>query len=259
MIFDLRDVSFSYGAKQALNNLSLSIDSGLFYGILGPNGSGKTTLIDLLIRHIHPQSGQISFLGKPLNDYGRRHLAREIALMPQNFYINFPYTVAEVVMMGRYPHISRFSMPGPDDIERVNQIMAQTGLLAYQNRSITELSGGERQRVVFARALAQDAAVLMLDEATSNLDIQHSIRMLNLTRDLVDREGKTVVAVMQDINLAAMYCQRLILMKNAQLAVIGNTEDVLTPQNLEAVFHIQARVDQNGDAIQVIFSRKITS
>lgn len=257
MSINTESLCFSYGERLAVCDVSLTLNPGIFYGILGPNGCGKTTLIDLLIRHQIPESGTIHYQGKTLDQYNRKQIAREIALVPQYYAINFPFTSHEIVMMGRYPHLDRFSFPGEKDRDMVNTVMEQTECLEFKNRYISELSGGERQRVIFARALVQDTPVLFLDEATSNLDISHSISLLSLALKRVQEQGKMVVAVMQDINLAALFCQYLIFMKNGKIVHHGPSEQVLTEDVIKSVFQVKSKVyeDSYSKSRHVVFSR----
>jgi iron complex transport system ATP-binding protein len=257
MPFEIQNLSFYYQSKQVIDNLSLKTESGKFYGIIGPNGCGKTTLLDLVSGQQVPESGKILYKGKDISRYSRKALSREISLVPQNFYINFPFTAKEIIMMGRYPYIPRFSPASSDDLKIVREIMEKTGTDEFENRLITELSGGERQRVVFARALAQDTPVLILDEATSNFDIRHTIEMLNITARGVKERGKTVIAVLQDINLAAMYCDDLIFMKKGKIAVHGPGDEVLNTNTLRSVFQVETKVyfEPYIGANQVIFKK----
>jgi len=257
MPFRLEEITFYYSDKKVIDNFSLAFAPGKFYGIIGPNGCGKTTLLDLILKHLKPKSGNILYKGKTLSSYSRKDLSKEIALVPQNFYINFPFTVKEIVMMGRYPHISRFAAPSAEDIGIVHDIMEKTGISEFAERFITELSGGERQRVVFTRALVQHTPVLILDEATSNLDINYSISLLNIAFQRVQTEGLTVIAVLQDINLAAVYCDYLIFMSNGCIATHGASGEVLNPDTMRSVFNVDAKVyfETYSNSLQVVFRK----
>ena len=257
MPFEFNHISFNFNDRKVIDDISLCLAPGKFYGIIGPNGSGKTTLLDLLARHRLPDSGEILYRDRALGSFSKKELSREIALVPQDFYINFPFTVKEVVMMGRYPHIARFATPAAHDWEALQNVMQQTDITKFADRYITELSGGERQRVVFARALAQETPVLILDEATSNLDINYSINLLNLAEQRLKNNDNTIVAVLQDINIAASYCDYLIFMSGGRIAAHGNTRTVLTPETLKAVCDVQARVyhEPYSEALQVVFKR----
>jgi iron complex transport system ATP-binding protein len=255
MPFDVDDLDFFYADYKAIDAFSIKLTQGHFYGIIGPNGSGKSTLLDLLAGHRQPAKGSIRYRSKGIGSYSKSGLSREIARVPQNFYINFPFTVEEIVMMGRYPHIPRFAAPTADDWQIVQCVMQQCQILEFADRYVTELSGGERQRVVFARALAQNTPVLMLDEATSNLDIQHTLSLLGLARNGVRSEAKTVVAVLQDINLAAVFCDRLIFMSRGRLVDQGQVNDILKPEIIRAVFEVNSKVyfDNYTKTLQVVF------
>jgi len=257
MGFEIEDISFSYNDKKAIDGLSLSLNEGKFYGIIGPNGCGKSTLLDLLAKHQTPASGRIVYKKRALAGYSRRVLSREIALVPQNFYINFPFRAEEIVMMGRYPYIPRFSRPSEKDVRIVDEIMKKTQTAEFKHRYITALSGGERQRVVFARAMAQDTPFLILDEATSNLDVNHALSLLELAKRGTENQGKTVIAVMQNMNLAAMFCEELVFMKDGRVVAGGPTDDVLTSETIRSVFGVESRIryEPYADANQVVFKR----
>ena len=257
MSFELQGVRFSFDGKKVIDGVSLALAPGRFYGVIGPNGCGKTTMVDLLCRFRAPQQGRIDYNGKRLSAFSKRQLAREISLVPQNFYINFPFRVRDVVMMGRYPYIPRFGRPSGRDAGIVADVMAAADVAGMAERLVTELSGGERQRVVFARALAQDTPVLILDEATSNLDVGHAIRLLGLAARRVQQESKTVLAVFQDINQAAAYCDHLVFMSRGKVAAHGDTRDVLNPDTVRAVFGVEARVthDDYSNSLHVVYKR----
>lgn len=257
MGFKAENIFFSYNNKKVLQNFSITIKPGRFYGILGPNGCGKTTFLDLLVTHLKPESGIIFFEGRNLKTYSKKELSKKIALVSQNYQINFPYTVNEVIMMGRHPYIPRFSSPTLKDYKIINNVMEKTGILKFKNRFITELSGGERQRVVFARALAQNTPFLILDEATSNLDVNHTISMLNLISNEVKKKGKTIIAVLQDINLAATYCDYLIFIKEGKIKIDGCVKDVLNSSTIKSVFQVNAKVnfENYSNSYQVIYKK----
>ncbi|MGM0540350.1 MAG: ABC transporter ATP-binding protein [Thermodesulfobacteriota bacterium] len=253
-LFELDRIGFAYAQQPVLEDISLGLEPGCLYGLLGPNGSGKTTLLDLLFGHKRPTQGSILFQGRDIRHCTQRELARHMALVPQSDQINFPFSVQEVVAMGRYPHLSRFEPLSAQDHDLVQEVMDQAGIWHLRSRLVTTLSGGEKQRVIFARALAQNTPVLLLDEATSNLDIKHGLHLMRLTRDLVHTRGTTVVAVFQDLNLAAAFCHRLIFLRQGKVHTWGRTADVLTSQTLDEVFEVQAEVrfDPSAQCTHVI-------
>ena len=251
----LQDIWFSYDDRSIFSGISLKMETGRFHGVLGPNGSGKTTLLDLVSGHLRPQKGKVLLENELVEKIPHKELARKCALVPQDFRVNFPFTAAQVVMMGRYPHIGRFGAPSQEDWDMVEQAMESTGIRDFAHRNVTELSGGERQRVVFARALAQNAQTLILDEATSNLDVRHTLALMRLAADKVQDTGLTVISVMQDINLAARFCQSLLFLKNGKAAAHGPVEEVLTESVIREVFEVESKVylDETINRIQVVF------
>lgn len=255
MAFELDNICFSYGIRKVIDNLSISIHSGCFHAILGPNGCGKTTLLDLLSGFIRPGSGKIRFNGQNISAYGKRRLSRLIALVPQEYRVNFPYTVREVVAMGRYPHQARFSHPTARDMQIVENALEVCGAEELSDRFITELSGGEKQRVIFARAIAQETSVLLLDEPCANMDVKHALRILNVASDQVRKKGVTAVAVMHDINLAARFADNLIFMKQGQRMASGPARHSLDSKIIREVFDVESLVsmEQNLNVPQVVF------
>jgi iron complex transport system ATP-binding protein len=256
-IFSVNGVSFSYGRLKAVDNLSLSLSSGNFWGILGPNGCGKSTLLDLLARCRQPESGTIRYRGRDMAGFSKKDMAREIALVPQDYYINFSFTVKEIVLMGRHPYIPRFAVPAKHDLEIVDRVMALLKIDKFKDKYITDLSGGEKQRVIFARALTQDTPVLLLDEATSNMDIQYTLDLLDTVALGVGKQRKTVVAVLHNLNLAAAYCDKLIMMKDGKVVCAGTIDEILTEENLYKVFGIESHIyfDDYSGSKQIVFKR----
>lgn len=253
--FGLTGVSFAYGENPALADLNISLEPGKFYGIVGPNGCGKTTFLDLLTGGKSPAQGSVTFMDRPVADYRRRDLARLVALVPQDFAIDFAFTVQEVVLMGRHPHIGRFASPGAEDWHQVDAAMAAIGISHFKDRFVNELSGGEKQRVVVARALAQQTPYLLFDEATSSLDVQYTMQIFNVARRLVQEERRTVIAVIHNLNLAAAYCDELIFMQGGQVAACGPTDTVLEAAMIKRVFGVESRVafDEFSNTQQISF------
>lgn len=257
MTLRTENLSFRYADKPVLESVSIEFRQGLFYGILGPNGCGKTTMLDLLIHHLTPREGSVYYKDKPIEFYSSKQLACEIALVAQNDSVNFPYSVSEVVMMGRHPYINRFSRPSGDDWECVRDVMAIADIDHLAGKRVTELSGGERQRVVFARGLAQNTPVLLLDEATSNLDIHHSLNLLGSVRRDMENNNRMVISVFHDINLAALFCDRLILMKDSSVFMEGTVVECLHEEALREVFQVDSsiRYDDFSGSPQVVFRK----
>ena len=254
-LFNISQACCSYGDKKVLHELNLTLQPGIFYGLAGPNGSGKTTLLDVLLGNKALNSGSVLLQQKAIHTYAKRELAKKLALVPQEFRINFDFTAHEVVMMGRHPHIPRFANPDMADLEIVARVMKELGINDLKDRYITQLSGGEKQRVIVARALAQDTPVLILDEATANLDIHHSIQILHVVKQLVREQKVTVIAAIHDLNFAAAYCDEMILLNNGRITANGPVEDVLTPAHLKAVFDVDCKTyrDDYSGAYQIGF------
>jgi len=235
---------FSYGPVPVIDDVSLTLRRGEMLGVIGPNGSGKSTLLRLLSGVLRPQAGAIAIHGQPLATYARRELARAIAVVPQDTLIEFPFSVTEVVLMGRSPHLGGFAFEGDRDLEVARAAMRRTGVLELADRSIHALSGGERQRVILARALAQEAGILLLDEPGAFLDIRHEVEIYDLLQEL-QGEGRSVISVLHDLNLAALYCDRVALLKAGRLVRLGPPAEVITYALLTEVYETEVYVDTN--------------
>lgn len=238
------DVSYSVGLAQLLEVVSLEVRPGTLLGLIGPNGAGKSTLLKCISQLLAPTAGQVRLDGEDLDGRSPQEIARHIALLPQSTTLNFAFTCLEVVLMGRNPHLGRFQAEGARDHAIAQQSMADTDSAEFVTRLITEVSAGERQRVLLARALTQQPRLLLLDEPTAGLDVQHQLQVFTLMRDLV-RQGLTAIAVVHDLNLAARYCDRLVLLDRGAVHARGSVRDVLTPANLADVFNVEARVDRD--------------
>lgn len=238
-----------------VNDINCRFEPGKFYAVVGPNGSGKTTFLDLVSGFLRPDAGMVLLGGHPVFSFSKRQIARRIALVSQHFQLNFPFRVSEVVMMGRHPYIDRFSPPGKRDLNQVTRSMADTGIAHLKNRHFTRLSGGEKQRCAFARALCQDTPILLLDEAFSNMDIHHTLQLLNRVKQKVSSADTLVIAVLHDINLAACFADEMVFIKRGAITAMGPISEVLTRTNIENVFHVPSKVEYNDyvQAQQVYF------
>jgi iron complex transport system ATP-binding protein len=247
------DVSFAYGrpgrAKPyVLKNVSLTADRGDLIGVLGPNGSGKTTLLKILAGALLPQSGTVTLEGRSLSEWSQREIARRVALVPQETYAPFDFSVLEIVLMGRFPHLGAFALEGPEDFAIAHRALAETGTAEFSERLFNTLSGGEKQRVVIASALAQSPQLLLLDEPTASLDVGHQIEVQTLLRRLNADSGVTMVLSTHDLNLAAALCRRLILIRNGQVIASGSTDNVLTKATVRELYGVDADVEHHARA-----------
>lgn len=240
---DAHNLWFRYGDEWVLRDVSLSVEQGAFVGILGPNGSGKTTLLRVLDAALVPQKGGVMVAGRDLSGIRRRELARLIAVVPQEMPSVFPFRVGEIVLMGRAPHLRPMEFEGPRDLEKARRAMEVTEIVHLRDRFMNELSGGEKQRVLVARALAQEPEVLLLDEPTAYLDLKHQVALLQLLTELNRKERLTVIAVTHDLNLASLYCGRLVLLKEGYLYREGSPGQVVTEGTIREVFGTPVCVD----------------
>ena len=252
--FSIKNLSFRYRTRATeardyiLNDFSCNIESGKILGVLGPNGSGKSTLLKLLARVLPVQHGSISLFDQDFTRLSQADIARTVALVPQETQQNFPFTIAEMVLMGRFPHHSGFGgwhWEDSDDLMIAQSAMQDLDVVHLGGRLITDVSGGERQRAIIARALAQVPKVLLLDEPTAFLDLHHQLDIARILKRLNQERGLTVVMVSHDLNLASQYCDQLMLMNHGRIVKGGTPEEVVQPEILEIVYGCRVLVDRH--------------
>lgn len=232
----LHDLSFAYNGRSVLQTISLTVAAGERVGVLGPNGAGKTTLLKLIGGVLQPAHGSVLINGTPLERLPRREVARRIAAVPQVFVVPFSFTAHEIVELGRTPHLRRLAGFSPADRHAVDRALELTGTSRFADRIFNELSGGERQRIMIAMALAQEPEVLLLDEPTQQLDLARQAEILDLISELNRSKGLTIIAAIHDLNLAARYFNRLIVLHKASLTMDGGPAEVLSAQMLQQVY-----------------------
>jgi iron complex transport system ATP-binding protein len=246
-LFELDNLSFAYASTAVLKAITVELSPKEFVAVVGPNGAGKSTLLKILAGLVRGYAGSLRFSGEEASTLSQRELARRIAFVPQETHMAFPFTVEEIVSMGRLPHRPRSLFDSPGDVHAVREAMALTDTVELARRYFNELSGGERQRVVLASALAQNPEVLLLDEPTVFLDLKHQLQFYRILETLNSERGLTIVSVTHDVNLAAPYAHRMIALSSGQIAADGRPDDVLTPQHLYEIFEIVASVVTRPD------------
>lgn len=239
----IRNLSARYDKKQVLNHINVSFPSQCLTGLIGPNGSGKSTLLKCIYRVLKPYEGDISLGEKSLSEMSYRESAKNTAVLAQHHGAGFDFTVEEVVLMGRTPYKGVLEGNNQEDKDIAYEAMKETGVEKMSHVSFSALSGGEQQRVMLARALAQQTPCLILDEPTNHLDITYQLQIM----DLISTRHMTVVAAIHDLNIAAMYCDRVVAIQNGQLIAEGTPEEVLTPQRIYDLYHVKANVYQRKD------------
>ena len=240
-IIETRDISFSYNTKEVLTNVSLFLKRGEFLGIIGPNGAGKSTILRLICGILKPKHGIITVSGNDTCGIERKQLAKKIAFVPQETHFALNFTIEEIVMMGRFPYLRAFQRENKTDYEARDHALMYANLQEFRKRPINSLSSGERQRVVLARALAQEPAILILDEPTSHLDLHHQFAIMELLKKL-NKEGMSIIAVNHDLNLASLYCERLVLLHQGKVFEQGSPKDLITEKILKQVYQTEVKV-----------------
>lgn len=259
---NVENISFTYpstkgkklGANFSLENVFFSLAAGTFLSIVGPNGSGKSTLLKIINKILLPDLGRVKIFEKDYSSIPIKELAKKIAFVPQTQPLAFPFTVYEIVLMGRSPHLHGFGFENIEDKNIAQEAMKKTDIQHLSSRYINELSGGEIQRVFLARALAQQTPILLLDEPNTHLDLQHQIEILTLIKKLVTNDGISVVAVFHDLNIASMYSDEILVLNYGKVHAVGKTASVVNKKNIEEVFRTGVIID----AHPVITSPRVT-
>ena len=244
-ILSVESLRYAYGEHRVLDGPTFSVDRGEWLILIGPNGSGKTTLLRLLAGLSRPESGRVRVAGQSVAAGPPRILARRVALVPQNLPSDLPFTVGELALLGRTPHLGLLGIPGPADHAAAERALEQTGLEHLADRRLPELSGGERQRAFIARALCQEPELLLLDEPTAFLDIHRQVRIMDLLEALCRDRNLAVVMASHDLNLAALYGDRLLLLHDGRQVALGTPEEILRPDLLQAVYGCRLRVERD--------------
>jgi iron complex transport system ATP-binding protein len=245
LAYQLKDVCFRYSDPWVIQDVNLEISDGEILGVIGPNGSGKTSLLKLMAGLLQAERGMVTLHGHDLSRLTPPEIARRVAVVPQDTQVLFPFTVWELVLMGRFVHQSRWGWESAEDVGVARNALETMHLIDIAQRTFQELSGGERQRCFIARALAQQAPILLLDEPTAFLDIKHQLEIYATLQTLNQDHGVTVILVSHDLNLASQYCHQLLLLHQGHALHIGTPEEVLTQEHLRAVYGCDVLVDRH--------------
>jgi len=254
MELEILDLSFSYNSTKTLDDIALKIKGRDILCIIGPNGSGKTTLLKCMNKKLKPATGTVLVNNINILRMNRKEVAKNIGVVPQVSTVSFPFTVYDLVMMGRYSHKGRFNTENKNDRAVVSQCLARTGMAHMADKLITEISGGEYQKAVIARALAQQPKILLLDEVTLHLDINHQIEILELVKDLSEEDNLAVVMVLHDLSLAARYSTKTIMLQKGRIFACGRPEDVISIENIRDIYDIEVEIGRSskGNYLNVI-------
>ena len=250
MNISAKDVEITLGGSQILRKMGIDVKSREFAGVIGPNGSGKSTFLKCIYRVLKPEGGVILLDGASVGELSVRDTARKLAVLSQHNYYNFEFSVREIVLMGRSPHKRMMERDTQKDYEIVEQSLRKVGMLPYIDRIFSTLSGGEQQRIILARALAQQTECLILDEPTNHLDIKYQLQILDVVRAL----GITVLAAFHDLNIAAMYCDRIYAIDGGRVVASGTPREVLTPELIRRLYEVEADVRTEADGrINIVY------
>jgi iron complex transport system ATP-binding protein len=252
-------IAVSYGARRAVNGIDLDLQASDLAGVIGPNGSGKSTLLKAITRIVPLDSGRIEIEGRDIRGLSRREIAQRVAVVPQTPALPEAFTALDVVMLGRTPHLRLLESESGRDYEIVREAMEQAECWQIAGRRMGELSGGEAQRVVLARALAQQTPILLLDEPTAHLDIAHQTKTFGLIQRLCRESQLAALAVVHDLTLAGLYCDRLLLMKDGREIASGEPHDVLTPVNIQQAYGAAVRVTAHPQSGRPVVIPEVTA
>ncbi len=244
-VLDIDNISLFYRNKMILSEIVFAVSRGEFFIVIGPNGAGKTSLLKIIAGLIKPQQGAVYVQGKDIFVYSRKSLSRIVALVPQQIEVGFPFTVAETVIMGRTPHLGLLGMESEQDFRIARDAMEFTDVAHLGHRRLSQLSGGELQRVVIARAICQQPDIILLDEPTTALDPAHQLKVMDLMERFRQNHGTTVIMVSHDLNLASLYGDKLLLLKDGRIVMSGPPEKVLEKKTLEESYGCRLLVDEN--------------
>ena len=238
MVLDISSLSFNFGSKNILADIDLSIKDNGIVGIIGPNGSGKSTLLKCIYRVLKPKTGTIFIDGKNINDYQFKETAKKVAVVAQHNDTHFDFNVLEMILIGRSPHKKFMERDSAEDIELAYKALEQVNMKDFADRNFSSLSGGEKQRIILARALVQNTDCLILDEPTNHLDIKHQLHFMSLAKDL----KITVISAIHDLNIAAMYCDKIYALKEGQIIASGSVNEVITEEVIKTLYDVEAKI-----------------
>lgn len=248
----VENLKFKYSTEEVLKKITFDIPKGSFVSILGPNGSGKTTLLKSVSDVLKPNSGEVWIKEKPLKSYSKKDLAKSMAVVHQTQPNDFDFTVEDVVLMGRYPHLNRFQSEGEADYKIAEEAMGHTSVTHLRDKNIKQISGGERQRVMIARALTQETDTLLLDEPISHLDIKYQLDVLKVCRKLSTEKQMTVVTTLHDINMASRFSDYIILMKSGEIIEMGTPMEVINKENIKRVYEVDVEILEKGHPVVLL-------
>lgn len=246
----IKDVFFSYDTLSVLENITFELSSRQILALVGPNGAGKSTLLKCINGLLRYQKGSIDLNGKPIKGMHRKEIARYLAYVPQSNSYIFPFTVFDMVLQGRYPHGNRHQRK--QDLEKTVEALWRTGTEDLAMRNLGSISGGQQQKVIIAKAIAQEAEVLLLDEPTSNLDIMHQLEIMELLRDMVNENNMSAIISMHDLNLASRYADEVIMLEQGKIVAAGDPVSVLTPENIASVYNVEVAVEIIQNRLHIV-------